>query len=69
MRRAIHETPEGRRWYAKLARSQRAVEQAEHRRDELARQALAEGAIGVRGVGEALGIDKGTASRRYGGQR
>ncbi len=62
---AGHRTPEGRDWYAKLARARRAVEQAQQRRDDLARQALRAG-VGVRGVAEALGVDKATVSRRYG---
>jgi hypothetical protein len=65
MRTPGHKTPEGRRWYARLLQARRAVERAEHRRDDLARQALQAG-VGARGVGEALGIDKGTVSRRYG---
>lgn len=60
-----HITPEGQHWFAELYRAQLAVEDAEHRRDDLARQALAHG-LGVRGVARALKIDKGTASRRYG---
>lgn len=60
-----HTTPEGRRWYAKLQRAQRAVEAAERHRDGLAREALAHG-LGVRGAGQALHIDKATVSRRYG---
>jgi hypothetical protein len=56
---------EGRRWVAKLERAQGAVNKAERRRDQLACEALAHG-IGVRGVAEALGIDKATVSRRYG---
>lgn len=59
-------TVEGRRWSAKLARAQRVVEEAERARDEIARQALAHG-LGVRGAALALGIDKGTVSRRYNG--
>jgi len=59
-----HVTPEGQHWYAELHRAQRAVDEATRRRDDLARQALAHG-LGVRGVARALGIDKGTASRRY----
>jgi len=65
MRTASHKTPAGRRWYAKLVRARRAVERAEQQRDQLAREALATGEIGVRGVAEALEIDKGSASRRY----
>jgi hypothetical protein len=65
MRTASHKTPAGRRWYAKLLRAQKAVERAEQKRDQIAREALATGEIGVRGVAEALGIDKGSASRRY----
>ena len=61
-------TPDGKRWSAKLRQARQAVEQAESRRDELVRAALADG-VGVRGVAIALGIDKGTVSRRYGGAR
>ena len=59
-------TAEGRRWSAKLARARRVVEEAERARDEIARQAPAHG-LGVRGAALALGIDKGTVSRRYNG--
>jgi len=59
-----HLTAEGKRWYSKLARAQLAVENAERVRDGMARQALAHG-LGVRGAALALGIDKGTVSRRY----
>ena len=59
-----HVTREGQHWYAELHRAQLAVDEAANRRDDLARQALAHG-LGVRGVARALGIDKGTASRRY----
>jgi len=59
-----HLTVEGKRWHAKLARAQRAVDEAERARDEIARQALAHG-LGVRGAALALGIDKVTVSRRY----
>lgn len=59
-----HETHEGRRWYARLVRARCAVERAELARDELARQALDAG-VGVRGVALALGVDKGTVSKRY----
>ncbi len=48
------------------SRAQRAVEEAERARDEIASQALAHG-LGVRGAALALGIDKGTVSRRYNG--
>ncbi len=65
---AGHRTPEGSDWYAKLERARRTVEQAQERRDELARQALRAG-VGVRGVAKALEIDKATVSRRYGGER
>jgi hypothetical protein len=64
-RTASHKTPAGQRWYAKLVRARQTVERAEQRRDQLAREALATGEIGVRGVAEALGIDKSSASRRY----
>lgn len=59
-----HVTSHGQRWFAELARAQRRVDDAERRRDDIARQALAHG-LGVRGVAKAIGIDKGTASRRY----
>lgn len=59
-----HLTAEGKRWYAKLARAQRAVDEAEHARDKTAREALAHG-LGVRGAALALGIDKTTVGRRY----
>jgi hypothetical protein len=59
-----HLTAEGKRWYAKLARAQQAVEDAERRRDEMAREALAHG-VGVRGAAKALGINMATVSRRY----
>jgi hypothetical protein len=61
-----HMTTEGKRWYAKLVQARLAVENAEHARDEMARQALAHG-LGVRGAALALGVDKGTVSRRYSG--
>jgi hypothetical protein len=57
-------TPEGQRWLTQLSTAQREVEDAERERDELALEALAAG-LGVRGVAIALGIDKGTVSRRY----
>ena len=59
-----HLTAEGKRWYAKLARAQRAVEEAERRRDDIAREAIARG-LGVRGAAKALGINMATVSRRY----
>ena len=59
------DTTEGKRWLARLERAQRAVNEAENRRDQLARDALAHD-VGVRGVAEALGVDKATVSRRYG---
>jgi DNA-binding NarL/FixJ family response regulator len=64
MRAAGHTTPSGRRWCAKLVRAQRVVEHAETRRDEVVQQALREG-VGVRGVAQALGVDKATVSRHY----
>jgi hypothetical protein len=65
MRMSSHKMPAGRRWYGKLVRARQVVERAEQQRDQLACEALATGEIGVRGVAEALGIDKGSASRRY----
>jgi hypothetical protein len=62
---AGHLTTTGQRWYTKLSRAQRMVEQAERQRDELAREALVNG-VGVRGVALALSVDKATVSRRYG---
>jgi len=59
------DTKEGRRLLARLERAQRAVDDAERRRDQLAREALAQD-VGVRAVAAALGIDKATVSRRYG---
>jgi DNA-binding transcriptional LysR family regulator len=59
-----HLTTEGKRWYANLARAQQAVADAERRRDEIAREALAHG-LGVRGAAKALGINMATVSRRY----
>lgn len=60
-----HVTGEGRRWFGALHRAQLAFEDAQRRRDDLAREALAHG-LGVRGAAKALKIDKGTVSRRYG---
>ncbi len=57
-------TPEGQRWYDRVARAQRKVEDAERQRDEVVRDALEHG-LGVRGVAKALDIDKATVSRRY----
>jgi heterodisulfide reductase subunit A-like polyferredoxin len=50
---------------AQLRRAQRAVAEAERRRDDLAKEALV-GGLGVRGIADALEIDKATVSRRYG---
>jgi hypothetical protein len=61
-----HATPEGSLWFRELAQAQRRVENAEHERDVLAREALGHG-LGIRGVAKALRIDKTTAQRRYGG--
>ena len=61
-----HVTPEGQLWFAEVARAQREVEDAERRRDELTREALAHG-LGVRGAAKALGIHMATVSRRYNG--
>jgi DNA invertase Pin-like site-specific DNA recombinase len=65
VRQSGHATEEGRAWLERLGRAQAAVDAAADERDELVRQALAEG-VGVRGVALALGIDKGTVSRHYG---
>jgi hypothetical protein len=65
-RRPGDETPEGKRWLARVQRAQEAVRTAERQRDETVREALAHG-LGVRAVSKALEVDKGTVSRRYGG--
>jgi hypothetical protein len=65
--RTATEQAAARRWHRKLEQAQLAVSHAESKRDELVHQALAEG-VGVRGVAQAIGIDKGTVSRRYGGR-
>ncbi|OAI39916.1 hypothetical protein AYO39_02240 [Actinobacteria bacterium SCGC AG-212-D09] len=59
-----HLDREGRQWFAKLARAQQRVRDAERRRDEIAREALAHG-VGVRGAAKVLGINMATVSRRY----
>ena len=59
------DTTEGRRLLTRLERAQRAIDAAEARRDDLAREALAHG-VGVRAVAAALDLDKATVSRRYG---
>ncbi len=66
-RTAGHETREGQRWIGKLSRAQHKVDAAEQERDEVVRDALADG-LGVRGVAMGLGIDKATVSRRYRGE-
>jgi transposase-like protein len=70
VRSSLSDTPEGKRWLARLGRAQRAVDHAEQRRDEVVREALAHN-VGVRAVADVLGIDKATVSRRYmqGGSR
>ena len=60
-----HVTDRGQLWVAQLEAAQQRVEEAERLRDDLVKDALADG-LGVRGVARALGIDKGTVSRRYG---
>lgn len=67
MRTAGRTTDAGRAWFARLVAAQQTVEEAERARDELARQALDEG-LGVRGTAKALGVDKSTVVRRYGGR-
>lgn len=57
-------TTEGRHWIGKLERARQSVAEAELERDELVRQARASG-LSVRAIARALGIDKGTVSRRY----
>lgn len=59
------DTKEGSRLLAQLERAQRTVDEAERRRDQLVREALARD-VGVRAVAAALAIDKATVSRRYG---
>lgn len=56
------------RVHGSLPAAQRAVEDAERRRDELVREEL-EGGVGVRGVAKAFGVDKATVGRRYGRER
>jgi hypothetical protein len=51
-------------WMERLETARQRVEDAEHTRDLLVRQALEDG-LGVRGVASALRIDKATVSRRY----
>ncbi|MGO9908397.1 MAG: hypothetical protein ACLP4R_08890 [Solirubrobacteraceae bacterium] len=61
-------TEEGQHWIAEIRAAQRAVDHAESARDETVHQALEHG-LGIRGVARALGVDKMTAHRRYGGRR
>lgn len=63
-RRPSHDSAEGRRLFQALNRAQKAVERAEKRRDDLAREAAREG-LSARSLGEALKIDPATAWRRY----
>jgi hypothetical protein len=65
-RKAGDTTPEGQERVADIRAAQRAVEVAERARDETVRDALARG-LGLRAVARALGVDKMTAHRRYGG--
>jgi hypothetical protein len=55
---------ERRKWIARLQAARLAVDDAERERDELVRQAQAAG-LSVRAIASALGVDKGTVSRRY----
>lgn len=56
-------------WVMRIREADRAAREAAEARDELVRQALADG-LGVRGAALALGVDKTTITRRYptGGQ-
>ncbi len=65
VRRPGHATGSGRDWVAKIRTADRAARDATLARDELVRQALADG-LGVRGAALALGLDKTTITRRYG---
>ena len=67
-RRPGDATEEGQQWFDEVRAAQRAVEHAESARDETVHQALEHG-LGIRGVARALGVDKMTAHRRYGGRR
>jgi hypothetical protein len=67
-RRPGDATEEGQRWFDEVRAAQRAVENAENARDATVREALDHG-LGIRSVARALGIDKMTAHRRYGGRR
>lgn len=66
-RRAGDATRDGQRWFDDIRAAQRAVEAAEHARNDTVHEALKHG-LGIRGVAKALGIDKMTAHRRYGGK-
>jgi hypothetical protein len=63
-RHPSHDSEQGRRWFGDLREAQTKVERAENARDELARQAFANG-LSARSVGTALNIDPATAWRRY----
>ena len=63
-RAASDTTERGRTWIEQLQSAQGAVTDAERRRDELVRQAQADG-LSVRAIAQALGVDKGTVSRRH----
>lgn len=65
VRPSRRDSEEGKRLLRRLERAQRAFQDAERRRDQLVREALA-GQVGVRAVAAALGVDKATISRRYG---
>jgi hypothetical protein len=63
-RRPSHDSDDGRRMFAALQTAQRRVEQAERKRDDLARDAVRHG-LSAHSVAEALKIDPATAWRRY----
>ena len=67
-RRPSHDSEDGRRLFAALQGAQRRVEQAERRRDDLARDAVQRG-LSAHSLAAALNIDPATAWRRYARRR
>ena len=64
-RRPSHDSEDGRRMFAALQAAQRRVEQAERKRDDLAREAVQRGGLSAHSLAAALKIDPATAWRRY----